>query len=255
MSFQKAVIPKSVYFNSAYSSKLLEIYRDQAIQDIQGECARAKSRTFAPSAMRCQRKQWFRLRGVETDQIETPDLGLNFRADVGTARHISIQTRLKEALGEDWIEVYDYLKENPSQYDIEVVSKGIESLVTVKSPPVKFAVDGIIRIDGKVFLLEIKTTEYAAFEQMEKQKSVHEDQVILYSLILGIREVLFLYEDRQNGGMKSFQYHVSEQDISVSKSKIRYIMDLAEQNIAPDRLPPSDYMCSNCEYAKKCNQW
>lgn len=253
--FRQAMFYSSVDFNSAYSSRLLDIYRQQEADDIREQSARTKSRTFAPSAMRCLRKQWFRLRGAEPDFIEVPDIGLNFRAEIGTARHIAIQTRLQKALGKDWISVRDYLAGSGINIECEITENGMESLVTVKYPPIKFAVDGIVRIDGRIFLLEIKTTDYSAFEQMTQQKKVHEDQVILYSSILGIRDVLFLYEDRQNGGLKSFQYHVSEDDVEKSKSKIQSVITMSEQNIAPERLPKSDYMCSNCEYARKCQEW
>jgi CRISPR/Cas system-associated exonuclease Cas4 (RecB family) len=205
--------------------------------------------------MRCLRKQWFRLRGVETDIVESPDLGLDFRAKVGTDRHVAIQTRLKKALGKDWLSVREYLTESGIDLDCEITENGLESLVTVNDPPIKFAVDGIIRIDGRIFLLEIKTCDYSSFEHLTQQKSVHEDQVTLYSAILGIRDVLFLYEDRQNGSMKSYQYTVKESSVEEAKSKMQLVMDMSEKGIAPNRLPKSDYMCSNCEYAKKCSEW
>lgn len=256
MAFKKANVKSAVPFNSAYSSKLLGIYTDQAIKDIQSESAGAKSRTFSPSGFRCLRKQWFQLRGVDTDFIDNPDIGLDFRADIGTARHISIQRRLKRALGEDWISVQDYLKDNPIPYEYGITDRdGIESYVHIQDPPIRFAVDGIIRIDGKVFLLEIKTTEYSAFTMLTQQKPNHEDQIKLYSYILGIRDVIFLYEDRQNGGMKAYQYRVSDGDICKVRANIAYVMNAVEHNLAPDRLPSSDYMCQNCEYSKKCKQW
>ena len=253
--FRKANFNAVVNYNSAFSSRLLDIYKAQSNEDVRNESARSRSCTFSPSGMRCLRKQWFRLRGVETDIIENPDLGLDFRAKVGTDRHVAIQTRLKKALGKDWISVKDYLEESGIDLDCEITENGMESLVTVKNPPIKFAVDGIIRIDGRIFLLEIKTCDYSSFEHLTQQKSVHEDQVTLYSAILGIRDVLFLYEDRQNGNMKSYQYTVKESAVAEAKSKMQLVMDMAEKGIAPDRLPKSDYLCSNCEYAKKCCDW
>lgn len=255
MGFQRANFNTVISFNSAFSSRLLDIYREQSIQDIRAESARAKSRTFAPSGMRCLRKQWFRLRGVETDTLENPDLALDFRAKVGTDRHVAIQKRLQKALGKDWISVKDYLEDNPIPFSYEITESGMESLIKIESPPIKFAVDGIIRIDGRIFLLEIKTCDYSSFEMLTQQKPVHEDQVTLYASILGINDVLFLYEDRQNGGMKSYQYTVKESAMSDTMAKLGYVMNMAEMNLAPDRLPSSDYMCSNCEYSKKCSEW
>lgn len=255
MAFRHPEHNASLPFNSAYSSRLLDIYKAQEESEIRQQCAGAKSRTFAPSGMRCMRKQWFRLRGTETDPIENPDTGLNFRADIGNARHIVIQSRLRVALGADWIEVPDFLREHPIPYKYDVLKSDIESLVQIDSPPIKFAVDGIIRIDGKIFLLEIKTCDYTALSMMQSHKQHHEEQVAFYCAILGLRDVLFIYEERQNGGMKAFQHHVSESDVEAIKMKMSLIMDMANRNIAPDRLSPNDYMCSNCEYAKKCMEW
>ena len=255
MAFKHPVYNTSLQFNSAYSSRLLDIYKAQEESEIRMQCAGTKSRTFAPSGMRCARKQWFRLRGTETDPVERPDSALNFRADVGSARHIVIQSRLRRALGADWIEVPDFLRDHPIPYQYHILQSDIESLIEIDSPPIKFAVDGIIRIDEKMFLLEIKTCDYTALEAMQSHKKHHEDQVTFYCTILGLRDVLFLYEERQNGGMKCFQHKVSEYDVSMLQARMALIMDMANRNIAPDRLPTNDYMCSNCEYAKKCAEW
>ena len=178
MAFKHPVYNPSLQFNSAYSSRLLDIYKAQEESEIRMQCAGTKSRTFAPSGMRCARKQWFRLRGTETDPVERPDSALNFRADVGSVRHIVIQSRLRHALGADWIEIPDFLRDHPIQYKYHILQSDIESLIEIDSPPIKFAVDGIIRIDGKLFLLEIKTCDYTALEAMQSHKKHHEDQGI-----------------------------------------------------------------------------
>jgi lipopolysaccharide biosynthesis regulator YciM len=37
--------------------------------------------------------------------------------------------------------------------------------------------------------------------------------------------------------------------------KIQYIQHMVECNLAPERLDKNDYMCNNCEYKTKCNDW
>ena len=43
--------------------------------------------------------------------------------------------------------------------------------------------------------------------------------------------------------------------MSQVKQDMVYVMQMAEANIAPERLPIGDYMCSNCEYKLKCKEW
>ncbi len=94
--------------------------------------------------MRCDRKSWFRLHGIKLDIIESPDVWLNFRAEMGTARYTVIQTNLKNMLSEDWIYVGDYLKEYLIAYEYEITKSGMESLIQIKKSPIRFACDGIV---------------------------------------------------------------------------------------------------------------
>ncbi len=255
MGFREVNFASLAKFNSAISSQFISLYEDAVIKRLQSESARAKSCTFAPSCMRCDRKSWFRLRGTKPDFLSNPDVGLNFRAEVGTARHLAIQTTLKEALGEDWIEVDDYLQKHPIPYVYELTKKGLETLVHIQNPPIKFACDGIVRFADKIFLLEIKTAEYSSWNELANPKGVHLDQIKCYAALLNIHDVLFLYEDRQNGGMKCYQKNISDADFQSVFDKFEYVQRMVKANLAPERLMNDDYMCRNCEYREKCKEW
>ena len=241
--------------NSKNSEFLLNLLEKGISDEIKSESARQRSCTFAPSCLRCRRKSWFRLRGTTTDIVVEPDLGLDFRAKVGTARHKDIQKTLSSVLDADWIEVEDYLSENPIPYKYELRKSDYETQVYIPELPVKFAVDGIIRINGKIYLLEIKTSEYAAFESLTKEKDVHRDQIICYSAILGIHSILFLYEDRTYGEHKSYETYISDVEHKAIIETMNEIKAMADMNIAPKKLQNGDYMCKNCEYKKKCMEW
>lgn len=243
-------------FNSSTSSDILNFYNDFVVNQYKVKSAEPKSRTFAPSAFRCNRKNWFRLRGTTPDMLDVPDVTLNYKAEVGTARHEIIQSNLKNALGDDWIDVEQYLNDNSDiTYDYSVQQSGYESRVSISNPPIKFACDGIIRWKDKLYLLEIKTADYSSWDELTDPKEIHIDQVKCYCTLLKIHDVLFLYEDRQYGGMKCYEVHVSDIDFQEVTNKFAYIQKMAEYNLAPDKLPAGDYMCRNCEYQKKCKEW
>ena len=109
MGFKQVNFAAIAKFNSATSSQFLNFYEDYVIHKLQENSKSTKSKTFAPSSFRCDRKCWFRLRGTETDILKSPDPVLNFKAELGTARHLVIQSNLQAALGADWIDVEDFL--------------------------------------------------------------------------------------------------------------------------------------------------
>lgn len=253
--FRKAETAQLASFNSDASCQLLEIIERTVKQDIQAQGFRPKSRTFAPSAMRCKRKSWFRLRGAEPDIISEPDTVMDFTAMLGTAIHQYVQEKLSKALGADWIDVEEYLREFPISYKYTLQKSGYETLVEIEDPPVRFAVDGILRLSGMYRLLEIKSSEYDSWHSLSTFKGHHRDQIEVYSTILNLPDVLTLYVDRQYGGMKSYEHRVTETEMCSVRQGMRYVQQMADACIAPERLPTGDYMCSNCEYKIKCREW
>ena len=255
MAFRQVNFEHLAKFNSEASSILINKYKDQLIVNIQSECAGPKSCTFAPSSMRCNRKSWFRLRGTQPDFIAEPDLVLNHTAVVGTALHEHIQSVLEQAFGADWVSVEDYLKENPIPYEYVLTQNGHETLVEIPEIPIKFACDGILRIHGKYYLLEIKSSEYSSWDKLTTTKPHHIDQIETYSTILNIPNVLTLYVDRQFGDVKSYEHTIPLEHMIAVNDRIAYVKRMVEMNLAPDRLPVNDYMCLNCEYKNKCKEW
>lgn len=255
MAFRQVNFEHLAKFNSEASSILINKYKDQLIVNIQSECAGPKSCTFAPSSMRCNRKSWFRLRGTKPDFIAEPDLVLNHTAVVGTALHEHIQSVLEQAFGADWVSVEDYLKENPIPYEYVLTRNGHETLVEIPEIPIKFACDGILRIHGKYYLLEIKSSEYSSWDKLTTTKPHHIDQIETYSTILNIPNVLTLYVDRQFGDVKSYEHTIPLEHMIAVNDRIAYVKRMVEMNLAPDKLPVDDYMCLNCEYKNKCKEW
>ena len=255
MGFKSISYTRIPPFNTEVSQKFLDFYTDCWKEDVQASCAKHSSKSIAPSSFRCLRKSWFRLRGTSPDILPSPDITLDFTAAVGTSCHQNIQQRLKKHLQDKWISVSDYFSIVPPKYEYTLTQLGLETAIEVKSPPIRFSCDGIILWNDVFYLLEIKTSEYTSFKDLCTYKEEHLDQVKLYSTLLGIDHILFLYQDRMYGDLKCFEYVMRSYDVSEVNSKIEKLMKCVELNIAPPKLPTGDKWCNNCPYKIKCSQW
>lgn len=257
MGFRQTNFARLAKFNSAASSDLIDIYEKEVDRQIAARNSEPKHKAFAPSSFRCLRYSWFRLRGVQPDVVQAPDRTLQFTADIGTACHELIQGYLSSALGEDWIDVGDYLNTvwKDKKYSIE--KHGFETRISLDDPPMRFACDGIVRLNGILYLLEIKTSDFSSFDELTDPKQKHVDQIKCYATKLGIDRVLVLYQDRLYGGLKCYELKITEADKQMVEERIDTVLECVETNIAPERLEWSDSWCSPsmCAYHNRCREW
>ena len=220
-------------------------------------------KTFAPSALRCKRRSWFRLRGTQPDKPRSADRILEFTAEVGTACHSMIQERIIRALNNcdqfQWIDVVEYLHERDfySKFDIHTLKNGYETQIEFTDPPVRFAVDGLLRYSGEFCLFEIKTCEYTSWNDLTAPKEEHIDQFRAYCTLLDVNRGFFFYVDRQYGGVKCFEIQVSDSEQQEIMDMFKEVQQYAEFGIAPDPLPTGDKWCTPnfCPYYEKCKQF
>lgn len=264
MAFRTADFRHLAKFNSATSSKLLDAYEEIRKQRILKDASEPSSRTFAPSSFRCERKCWFRIRGVQPDAPSIPDTSMDFMAEIGTACHGVIQRNLVEGLitsesGIEWIDVETYLNsiQFGDTYEYTVERNGYETMVEITKPyPIRFSVDGLLRIGERYYLFEVKTAEHASFESLVEPKAQHVDQVTSYCAILRLDAVLFLYQDRQYGDIKVYEVNVADSAKQLVFDKMDRVLDMVEKNLAPEGLPSrDDTWCKYCDYRLKCSQW
>ena len=255
----RSVNPASLAtFNSATSCEFLECIESGIDDSICSKDNEPKHKTFAPSSFRCLRAMWFRLRGTQPDPHTSVDRALNFFAHLGTSCHEYLQGIISEKLGDNWIEVADYLAENPIEYEYTLEKSGYETRVETTSPyPVRFACDGIVKLDGEYYLLEIKSCSPDKFKDLTDPLDRHVDQVKCYGTILNLSKVLFVYIDRSYGEMKCYQYEVKPSDREEVIKKFQSVMWAAEYQIAPEPLPKGDSQCTSsmCPYYHTCKDW
>ena len=258
MAFRQASFNRCIRFNSAESSDLLSAYLSEVDDKMRRDNRTLKHKTFAPSQFRCDRLSWFRLRGVQPDYLKSPDKTLEFRAMVGTACHRDIQSNLKNMLGDDWLSVSEYLKSNHMfDFNVEDSEDSLESFVDIQDPPVRFACDGLIRWNGSVALIEIKTVESSVWDELVEPKEEHIDQITCYGAMLNVRKVFMLYVNRLSGELKCFQVDLKPDKMQQVVNRMRYVQDMVKRNLAPEGLGRKDKWCNEnyCPYYYKCKEY
>ena len=258
MSFRGVNFDHLAKFNSAASCDFIEMYESYVMKELEADASRIPHKTFAPSSFRCDRRSWFRIRGVQPDSLKNPDMVLNFTAEIGTACHRIIQSNLKRALQSDWIDVGDYVSSLcVSNCEVSQDESELETRISFQDPPVRFACDGIVRLNNQLYLLEIKSSEYSSWNDLTDPKSEHIDQAKCYCTLLNLDRVLFLYVDRQYGGLKCFEICVTDDDKSEIQSRFDSVMRMVESNLAPAGLPKGDPWCqaNYCPYYRKCREY
>lgn len=243
-------------FNSATSSEFLDLYESALDETILEGESKTPSRTFAPSQIRCKRVSWFRLRGVQPEKEVSVDRSLNFTAQVGTACHQHMQEIISTKLGDNWVDVEEYLRSEQRPYTYSCIKSGYETKIEITDPPIKFAPDGILNYRGQYRLLEIKTSEYSSFDKLTDPKPQHIDQVKCYCALLGLRSALIVYQDRIYGNLKCYEVTITDSDMSQIWDMFKEVQECVDKNIAPPK-PENTKYCnpSYCRYYNHCKEW
>lgn len=256
MGFQKiAYEERGAEFNSALASDFLEFCNKIQEDKVQAARTKRSSKTFAPSSMHCDRVSFFRLRGTEPDKDIKVDKSMEFMAMLGKAMHEDAQADIKRTLGPNWLDVAEYLVSRGIPAETKVSESGLETLVRFSDPPVKFAVDGLLRWQGEIILFEMKSCEYESFRSLSGVKPHHVDQVDCYLTMLDLCKSLVLYRERRYGGMKCFEHSIKDSGKRALRARMDNVMECAEAGIAPPKLPAGDKACSVCKYKTACRQW
>lgn len=244
------------YFNSAISANFKDLYDNIVRERCKQDNNHLPSQTFAPSSFRCDRLSYFRLRGVPIDEDLPIDVALNFKADMGTHCHKIIQRNLKYSIGNQWVNVSDYLASHPLKHTCSISNfDEFETQLQFFNPPVKLSCDGLLNIGDVYYLLEIKTCEYQSFKKLSSPKDEHIDQVMCYCSLLELNHALVLYQERNSGEIKCFEVTVTDDEMQNIFDRMNRVLQYVEDNIAPPKLPTGDFWCTYCKYRKRCSQW
>jgi len=213
---------------------------------------------FTPSSLYgCERKIYYKLTGVETEDTRTSELiGI---CESGTFRHAALQEYIIQIqeTNDDciWIDPEVYIKYAPVEGTRVDIRQGNEVRFYNEIYNMSFMCDGIVRYKNKYYILEIKTETSYKYNKHDEPHRQHKNQVAAYSLGLGIRNVLFIYENRDNCSKKVFHHVVTDEDIDEIKNIIKGLT----QSIKLRKLPVNSYIatdveCRYCDYKERCKK-
>jgi len=218
---------------------------------------RTPSTYYSPSSLgKCLRNLYYKRNGVEVDPNLEQEVKNCEKAESGTDRHERIQDKLVKLGSEKydefnivWVDVEEFIKNRQLDY-LEVVSKDeYEALLLDHRYDLRFKVDGILKINGRYYILEIKTDNPDYWGRRTTPSSWHQLQTDCYSLSLGIKKAMYLYEERKDFQKKGIIKEVKEEKKDEIVEKIEIVEDYVERG----ELPPKDKTkCKFCKYPVKC---
>lgn len=220
--------------------------------------SRPPSKSYKPSSMACIRNMYFQVTGAERDE-ERSNYCLVGICESGTDRHERIQRAVSQmqAIGIDceYVDVAQFVQERELNY-LQVRGKsGFETKLYYPELNISFLCDGIIKYKGKYYILEIKTESIYKWQSREFVADDHLNQATTYSICLGLDDVLFLYENRDNCDKKAYILHVTE-DMKAELLKKVEECDTHVSNLIPPPKPADvpKKACAYCSYKTVCKK-
>lgn len=220
--------------------------------------ARKPSQSYKPSGMNCIRSMYYQVVGAEYEaESNYVMVGI---CEAGTDRHERIQnaiSKMKEnGFDCEYVDVADYVESRGLDEYLDIVDKcGNETKLYDRKRNISFLCDGIIKYQGKYYIVEFKTESSFKWRDRKAVDSKHHNQAITYSLELQLDDVLFVYINRDIVDMKSFMYHVTQEErdgiINLIEECQKYV-DLKEVPPIPDDV--SDKKCAYCNYGQLCER-
>jgi hypothetical protein len=129
--------------------------------------------------------------------------------------------------------------------------------VPIVNPELKILghADGLLKIDGKKYILEIKTINARNFTLLTGPKDAHKRQCHAYMKGLGVKQAIVVYLEKDRHGVK--EYLVEFDPLYYEEfvgSRIRKFFRRIRTRKAPIRegLSPSSEICRYCDFAKLC---
>lgn len=220
---------------------------------------RKPAANYKPSMLGgCLRKTYFCKTGVEPD-VSPPSSSMAGIWESGSARHEHIQEyvmKMKEhGFDWEWVDVEEFVKQRKPAGTRIVERKGNEVKLFNDILELSFMCDGVVKNNGRYYILEIKTESSFKFMKHQDAHESHKVQAICYSTALGIDEIIFIYENR-DVCTKKVPPHVIKVTEEMKQEYVIGRIETINNYIAEDRVPPMDTSsCTYCDYKTECKKW
>lgn len=241
-------------------AKMFNEHLDRAIVLHERDNQRPPSRTYKPSSLGgCNRRVYFEVTGAPIDpnpSIQSDFVGI---CESGTDRHERLQEhvmRMKQyGIPCEWVDIEEYLRMYPVEGTRVIERKGNEVKLRNDLLNMSFMCDGIMKMDGKYYILEIKTEASFKFNGRTDAEAKHKTQASCYSVGLGVDDVMFVYEQRDFCKKKIFHVHVTDEDRDTNViHEINTVENHVQEGTMPEKTTKKNE-CGYCPFKQECKKW
>lgn len=224
-----------------------------------------KRKAHNPSGYyKCWRMKWYELLGFPIPEGKKKYYPKQQRVfDIGTATHEWVQNKILVEMAKneksplklipiEELPVYgqegiEFIREHgAADTEIKFLDKRFSNLF-----PISAMIDGALTFMGKNMLFEFKTINSKDFELLIEPSMDYKKQGALYSTCLGIKDVMFLYINKDTQEWRAFLVEYGKEHHDWVKERITQIEEFVENK----QLPPKEVsdQCKWCSYKTLCD--
>jgi len=233
---------------------LADLKRSIELTDMEGY--RKPSQTYKPSGMNCIRSMYYQVVGKEVKPSTNGYMMIGI-CNSGTDIHVRIQDAIegmkKNGIDCEYVDVADFVKTRDLDY-LEIREKnGNETKLYHKNLNMSFMTDGIIKYNGKYYIIELKTEASFKWQPRTDVDPKHHNQGVAYSVAFGLDDVIFVYINRDVLDMKAYMFHVTDDMKQDLIGKITECDGYVDRMITPPKPDIPKRECNYCMYKEICD--
>lgn len=135
-------------------------------------------------------------------------------------------------------------------------SQGIVRASEVEVPPQEMIggrADAIVSLNNRLYVLEIKSVNKAAFNKLEKPNPDHVKQLQLYLHYFKLKDGIIIYECKDTQNIKEFAVSYDQEGVSLILKDFEGLKRNINEGIVPE-IPGEieKWRCDYCPYAEEC---
>ena len=215
------------------------------------------SRRYKPSSLNCLRSMYYQITGADLDKQQQKSSDFFGICESGTDRHKRIQyaiTRMKDfGVDCEYIDVETFIKDNNIENLVIESKDDFETKVYDSKRNIIFLCDGLLKYNGELYILEIKTESSYKWLDRSYVDDKHRNQAYTYSLELGVDKILFLYENRDVCTKKPYILTVTKENTDYIENRIETCDDYVRNKLVPPvESDITPRICQYCDYRTQC---
>lgn len=135
---------------------------------------------------------------------------------------------------------------------------GVVRATELKIPPqeiISGRADAIIDIEGKPYVVEIKSIGSYKFGKLQEPEPDHMKQIQLYMHYFKIQDGILLYEDKDKQNLKEFVVKYDPFLVQEALEKFKELKGQIDKNVVPPiPLDIEPWRCEYCDYREECQK-